>query len=37
MDEELNPEALNVKNGDRFEAIIVPTIGLVFKKLPPAT
>ena len=31
---ELDPTALNVVTGDRFEAVIVPTIGLVLRKLP---
>ena len=34
MDEELDPKALNVVTGDRFEAVIVTTIGLVLRKLP---
>jgi hypothetical protein len=33
MDRELDPAQLNVKSGDRFEAIIVPDVGLVFKKI----
>lgn len=37
MDEELDPKALNVKTGDKFEAIIVPTVGLVLRKLPAIT
>ncbi len=34
FDEELDPKALNVKTGDKFEAVIVPAVGLVFRKSP---
>lgn len=37
FDEELDPKALNVKTGDRFEAIIVPSVGLVLRKIPATT
>lgn len=37
FDEELDPKALNVKTGDRFEAIIVPSVGLVLRKIPVTT
>lgn len=37
MDAELDPAALNVKTGDKFEAVIVPTVGLVFRKIPETT
>lgn len=33
MDRELDPAYLNIKSGDKFEAIIVPDVGLVFKKI----
>lgn len=34
FDEELDPKALSVRAGDKFEAIIVPAVGLVLRKLP---
>ncbi len=37
MDNELDPAALNVKTGDKFEAVIVPTVGLIFRKIPETT
>ena len=37
FDEELDPKALNVETGDKFEAIIVPAVGLVLRKIPKAT
>ena len=37
FDEELDPKALNVKNGDKFEAVIVPAVGLVLRKIPETT
>jgi hypothetical protein len=33
MDRELDPTHLNVKTGDKFEVVIVPDIGIVFKKI----
>jgi hypothetical protein len=33
MDKELTPELLNVEQGDRFEVVIVPDIGVVLKKI----
>lgn len=33
MDEELTPEQLRVQSGDKFEVIIVPSVGIVLKKL----
>lgn len=33
MDEELQPDQLNVKPGDKFEVVFAPGIGIVFKKL----
>lgn len=37
FDEELDPKALNVKTGDKFEAVIVPAVGLVLRKIPELT
>ena len=37
FDEELDPAALNVKTGDKFEAVIVPSVGLVLRKIPTTT
>lgn len=37
FDEELDPKALNVKTGDKFEAVIVPAVGLVLRKIPATT
>lgn len=34
MDEELDPNLLGVKNGDKFEVVIVPAVGIFFKKIP---
>lgn len=34
MDHELNPEKLNLKEGDLFKAVIVDNV-LTFKKQPP--
>ena len=31
--EEITPEQLMINTGDKFEAVVVPTIGIVFKKL----
>jgi hypothetical protein len=33
FDEELNPDQLGVKDGDRFEVVLVPGVGLVFQKM----
>jgi hypothetical protein len=33
LDEELTPDVLNVKQGDQFEVVIVPGIGVVLKKI----
>ena len=33
MDEELTPDQLGVKAGDKFEVVLVPGIGIVFKKI----
>jgi len=33
MDEELTPDILHVEQGDRFEVVIVPTVGVVLKKV----
>ena len=34
MDSELSPDALEVKAGDKFEVVITPNNGIIFKKLP---
>ena len=34
MDPELKPEQLEVQTGDKFEVVVVPGVGVVFKKLP---
>jgi hypothetical protein len=33
LDRELTPDLLNVEQGDLFEAIIVPDVGVVLKKV----
>lgn len=33
MDAELTPDVLNVKQGDQFEVVIVPGVGVVLKKI----
>ena len=33
FDEELNPDQLDVKAGDRFEVVLVPGVGIVFQKM----
>jgi len=33
MDEELTPDILNVEQGEQFEVVIVPTVGVVLKKI----
>ena len=33
MDSELMPEQIQVKAGDKFEVVLAPGIGIVFKKI----
>lgn len=33
MDAELSPDTLQVQTGDKFEVVVVPGVGIVFKKL----
>lgn len=33
MDEELTPDILNVKQGDQFEIVLAPGIGVILKKI----
>jgi hypothetical protein len=33
FDEELEPDQLGVKTGDKFEVILAPGVGIIFKKL----
>jgi hypothetical protein len=37
MDGELTPDQLQVKTGDKFEVVIVPTVGIVLKKITPSS
>ena len=33
FDEELDPDLLGIKAGDRFEVVLVPGVGIVFQKM----
>ena len=33
MDQELTPDILNVKQGDQFEVVFAPGIGIILKKI----
>ena len=33
FDEELEPDQLGVQTGDKFEVILAPGVGIIFKKL----
>ncbi len=33
FDEELDPDLLGIKTGDRFEVVLVPGVGIVFQKM----
>ena len=33
FDEELTPELLGVSSGDKFEVILAPGVGIIFKKI----
>ena len=33
MDSELSPDQLQVETGDKFEVVVVPGVGVVFKKI----